>query len=196
MGVFHTFSKYFLFSMFLRVQVQTSTGPPTSAIESQVLFTHLNEIHFDVTFERITSAWGSRKRSAHSFAIGWSPPHPTCPLVADATYDPELLSNPSSSLPLHTSLIPVLSCCQSTWWVCYSILLLLYHTVGSCWYITQMESVSKPGQIAFVDSAEHCCNGHLYSTVQPSSTLWWWVWFLPFLCSARLIFEGEFWNSL
>lgn len=24
-------------------------------------FTHLNEIHFDVTFERITSAWGSRE---------------------------------------------------------------------------------------------------------------------------------------
>ncbi len=34
-------------------------GPPASAMESQVLFTQLNEIHSDVTFERITSAWGS-----------------------------------------------------------------------------------------------------------------------------------------
>lgn len=41
--------------------MQSSTGPPTSAMESQVLFTHLNEIHFDVTFERITTAWGSRE---------------------------------------------------------------------------------------------------------------------------------------
>lgn len=55
----HTLSKHFLCSSLFRVQVQSSTSPPTSAMESQVLFTHLNEIHFDVTFERITSAWGS-----------------------------------------------------------------------------------------------------------------------------------------
>lgn len=30
-------------------------------MESQVLFTLLNEIHSDVTFERITSAWESRE---------------------------------------------------------------------------------------------------------------------------------------
>lgn len=61
MALFHTFSKYSLCSCVFRVQVQSSTGPPASAMESQVLFTHLNEIHFDVTFERITSAWGSRE---------------------------------------------------------------------------------------------------------------------------------------
>lgn len=58
---FHTFSKYFLCSCVFGVQVQSTTGPPTSVMESQVLFTHLNEIHFDVTFERITSAWGNRE---------------------------------------------------------------------------------------------------------------------------------------
>lgn len=67
----------------------------------------------------------------------------------------------------HTSLIPVLSCCQSARWVCYSILLLLYWSVCLPWYITQMELlVSKSGQIAFVDPADHHCVGHQCGTPQ------------------------------
>lgn len=78
-------------------------------------------------------------------------------------------NTPTSKPSLHTSLIPVLSCCQSTQWVCYSILLLLYCSVYFSWYITQMESlvVSESGQIAFVDPADHCCNGHLCSVQHP-----------------------------
>lgn len=67
MAFFHTFSKYFLCCHVFRVHVQSSAGPPTSAIESQVLFTHLNEIHFDVTFERITGAWGSIEEVSSRF---------------------------------------------------------------------------------------------------------------------------------
>lgn len=39
-------------------------------------------------------------------------------------------------------------------------------------------------------SDSHCGNGHMLSLGTHS----WSVWFLPFLCSARLIFEGEFRN--
>lgn len=122
-------------------------------MESQVFFTHLNEIHFDVTFERITSAQGGIEEVS-SLLCHWSEHNHSLPLVTDAENDPELLSwlNPPPPPPaLHTSLIPVLSCCQSVRWVCFPILLLLYHSVCFPRYITQMGFlvVSKPGQIAF-----------------------------------------------
>ncbi len=144
---------------------------------------------------------GARKRLAHSCAIGWCTPQPT---FSDGRYEWPWATighgetpTPAPPTPsLHTSLIPVLSCCQSARWVCYSILLLLYYSVCFSWYITQMEFlvVSKPGQIAFVDPADRRCNGHLCGTPKQCSTPADDEFdFCPF--SARLIFEGEFWNS-
>lgn len=78
-------------AVFLRVQTQSGTGPPASAKESQVLFTHLNEIHSDVTFQRITSAWGSREEVS-SLVCHWLKKYHSPPLVTDGTNDPELLS--------------------------------------------------------------------------------------------------------
>lgn len=132
---------------------------------------------------------GAEERLARSSAIGWSVPQPTFsggrykwPWAAIGHGE---TSHHHQSL--HPSLIPVLSCCQSARWVRHSILLLLYCSVCVSWSITQMEFlvVSKSGQIAFVDPADHHHNAHVPR---------WWVWFLPFLGSTRLMFEGEFWR--
>lgn len=110
---------------------------------------------------------GAGTRLAHSFAIGWSVPQPT---FSGGQYEwPWAIGRGETPHHHHhhTSLIPVLSCCQSARWVCYSILLLLCWSVCFPWYITQMEFlVSKSGQIAFVDPADHHCNGHLRGTPQ------------------------------
>lgn len=70
----------------------------------------LNEIHSDVTFERITGAWWEQER-------GELAPSPLVralhgpPSVADGAADPEL--GHGETAHRRTSLIPVLSCCQS-----------------------------------------------------------------------------------
>lgn len=144
-------------------------GPPTSANGVGSFLAALNEIHSDVTFERITGAWWEQER-------GELAPSPLAralhgpPSVADGAADPEL--GHGETAHRRTSLIPVLSCCQSgrSRVRCYSV------PSPLCWtppppvcalprprYITQMEFlvVSKSGVgEPFEDPARHRRNGH------------------------------------
>lgn len=122
---------------------------------------------------------GAGKRLAHCSAIGWGAPRPTFsdgrngwPWATIGHGERPPPRPPPLHPSLHTSLIPVLSRCQSARWVRYPILLPLYRSVCSSWYITQMEFlvVSTSGQIAFVDPADHRCNSRLCGTPRPSPT--------------------------
>lgn len=92
--------------------------------------------------------------------------------MTDTTYDPDLLldmvKHSTPPYTLHLSW----SCLAASQLGVSVILLLLYCTATFSWYITEMELlvISKPGQIAFVDSTDCHCNGHLCSTLQRCST--------------------------
>lgn len=138
-------------------------------------FIRLNEIHFDVTFERITGAWGgAAERLARSVAIGWTPSQPTCPLVTDATYDPELYCGTPPPPSLHTSLIPVLSSCQSVSPVLYCTTLLIHHPNGA----------SKLGQMGPLCSRRSTVAVTVTCSTPEDD------WF-NFSSLARLMFEGQ-----
>lgn len=107
----HTFWKHFLCGRAFTVHVRASTGPPTSAVGSQVLLTHLNEIHFDVTFERITSAWGSREEVS-SLLRYWLKTTTAYLSFSDGRYTWPWVTIRHGEIPYphaHPSLIPVLS---------------------------------------------------------------------------------------
>lgn len=168
-GPFSHLFKILLCGCVFWVQVQSTTGPPTSAMESQVLFTQLNEIHFDVTFERITSPYGSRQEVC-SLLCYWLKPTTVHLSFSDGRYLwPWAIIGRGEALPapytLHLSKF-----CLAVSHLSVSAVL-LYYTACFSWYITQMEFlvISKPGQIAFVDPSDCGCNGHLCSTPRCST---------------------------
>lgn len=122
-----SFSKHFLHDRVFRVHIQSAVGPPTSAMESQVLFTHLNKIHFDVTFERITSAWGSMEEVS-TLLCYWLKPTTVYLSFTDGRYPWPWATIGCAEMLLFThthtftSLIPLLSFCQS------ASVVLLFHS--------------------------------------------------------------------
>ena len=140
---------------------------------------------------------GAGKRLVHSFAIGWSPTQPTCPLVTDASYDPELLSDPPPPLLSHisypSSVLLSVSVVGSLFHflsiVLHCLHLLMHHPNGvPCRFKVRSDSLCGPCRLTL-----------WWSLVRHTSAVFntckWCVWFLPFLCTTRLICEGEFWNS-
>lgn len=176
-------------AVFLEFRWKTSTGPPTSAMESQVFFTHLNEIHFDVTFERITSAQGGIEEVS-SLLCHWSEHKHSLPLVTDAENDPELLSwlNPPppaclthftypSSVLLSVSQVGLLS--HSPPIVPFCLLPPIHHPNGvSCRFKARSDSLLWTLQSVAV----------MVTSAAMFNTCRWWVWYLPFsrLCKVDL----------
>ena len=191
--LFHTW-KHFLCSCVFKVHMQANTGPPTFAVESQVLLSHLNEIHFDVTFEGITSHGGALKRLANSSAIGWSPPKPTCPLVTDTAFNPE--PPPPQTFHTHSHFTYPSSVFLSVSPGRSAVLFSSYCTKLSAFPDT---SWFRPNGVvchfkAPSDSLHGVCSASLeWSHVQRRLDSFR---FLSFLSSARVIFEGEFYGAL
>ena len=117
---------------------------------------------------------GAARRLAHSVPIGPSPPQPTCPLVTDATYDPEPLSNivnPPLFTAATTTTLHLSQFCLAVSQLAGSAFPLSYcTTLSACVflsrYIARIEylGVSKPGQIACVVT---CAASHVSTTPAP-----------------------------
>lgn len=131
------------------VQVRSNTGPPTSAMESQVLFypPKWDPFWCDI-WENYQSIREQERGVLTPFSIGWSPPQSSCPLVTDTTYDPDRLLDVKPPLPSYTLHLSWF-CLAASQLTVSVILLLLYCAAYFSWYITELELlvISKPGQI-------------------------------------------------
>lgn len=128
-------------------------------MKSLVLFTNINEIHFDVTFERITSGKGSKEEVSLPFPywlkstaahLSFGDDHYLMTLSCCRTWWPPP-PHTTAATPLH--LFQFCLAVSQRRGHAFTICLLLCHTVRFCRCLTQMEFffISKPCQMPVCD---------------------------------------------